>query len=168
MTAAVGATGQRAGFVTRLAAVVADAIILSALLRGTVALLLVTERALRRFAPPLSFAKALCVCAAVIASVYCIVFWALRGQTPGKWLLGLRVVAVGGGRVGVGRAVLRFVGYLISALPFYVGFLWVLGAERRGWHDRIAGTEVVYTRRPGRKVETREEREVVPRRYRTA
>jgi uncharacterized RDD family membrane protein YckC len=168
MTAAVGAAGQRAGFVTRLAAVVADAIILSALLRGTVALLLVTERALRRFIPPLSFGKLLFVCALVIGSLYCIAFWWLRGQTPGKWLLGLRVVAVGGGRVGLGQAVLRLVGYLISAVPFYLGFLWVLGPERQGWHDRIAGTEVVYTPRPGRKVEGREEREVVPRRYRTA
>ena len=59
MTAAVGATGQRAGFVTRLVAVIADMIILSAALRGTVSLLMQAEHALRRFAPPFSLGKRL-------------------------------------------------------------------------------------------------------------
>ena len=98
----------------------------------------------------------------MITSLYNIVFWRFGGQTPGKWLLGLRVVALGGGRVGIGRAALRFAGYLLSALPFYLGFLWVLGPERRGFHDRLAGTEVVYTRRPGRKRPSPDERSLVP------
>ena len=88
MTAAVGAAGQRAGFVTRLGAVVADAIILWVALRGTVVVALLAEHALRRFAPPFSLGRVLLVCAPVIASLYNIVFWWLRGQTPGKWLLG--------------------------------------------------------------------------------
>ena len=127
---------------------VADTIILWVALRGTELFLLLAQHALRRFAPPFSLGKLLIVCAPVIISLYNIVFWWLRGQTPGKWLLGLRVVALGGGKVTLGRAVLRFVGYLLSALPFYLGFLWILGSERRGFHDRLAGTEVVYTRRP--------------------
>ena len=168
MTAAVVATGQRAGFVTRLAAMIADTIILSAALRGTVSLLLLAERALRRFAPPFSLGKLVLVCGPVIACLYSIVCWWLRGQTPGKWLLGLRVVALGGGQVGLGRSAIRFVGYLLSALPFYLGFLSVLGPERRGFHDRLAGTEVVYTRRRGRKRPRPNERSLVPRRYVTA
>jgi uncharacterized RDD family membrane protein YckC len=33
----------------------------------------------------------------------------------------------------------------LSALPLFAGFLWVLiDDERRGWHDRFAGTQVVY------------------------
>ena len=165
MTAAVVATGQRAGFVTRLVALIADTIILSAALRGTVALLLQAEHALRRFAPPVSLGKLLFICAPVVACLYNILCWGLWGQTPGKWLLGLRVVALGGGRVGIGRAAIRFAGYLLSALPFYLGFLWVLGPERRGFHDRLAGTEVVYTRRPRRKAPRPDERSLVPRRY---
>ena len=168
MTAAVGAAGQRAGFVTRLAALIADAIILWGALRGTVSLLLLADRALRRFAPPFSLGKLLLVCAPVVVSLYQIVCWWLRGQTPGKWLLGLRVVALGGGKVGLGRAAVRFAGYLLSALPFYLGFLWILGPERRGFHDRLAGTEVVYARRPARKLPGPSERRLVPRRYSTA
>ena len=168
MTAALGATGQRAGFVTRFAALLADAILLFGALRGTVALLLLAEHALRRFAPPFSLGELLLVCAPVIVCLYNIVFWWLRGQTPGKWLLGLRVVALGGGKVGLGRAVIRFVGYLLSALPFYLGFLWILGPERRGFHDRLAGTEVVYTRRLAREIPTPDERRLVPRSYSAA
>jgi len=168
MTALVRVKGDRAGFVTRLAALAADTIILWVALRGTVAFLLVAEHALRRFAPPFSLGKLLFVSAPVIVSLYNVVFWWLKGQTPGKWLLGLRVVALGGGKVGLGRAAVRFVGYLFSALPFYLGFLWILGPERRGFHDRLAGTEVVYTRRLVRELPTPSDRRLVPRRYSAA
>ena len=168
MTAAVGAAGQRAGFVTRLGALIADTIILWVALRGTESLLNLAEHALRRFAPPVSLGRLLLVCAPVVITLYNIIFWWLRGQTPGKWLLGLRVVALGGGKVSLGQATLRFVGYLLSALPFYLGFLWILGSERRGFHDRLAGTEVVYTRRAPRKLPSSHERPAAPRRYSAA
>ena len=167
MTELVRVRGERAGFVTRLAALTADTIILWVALRGTVALLLLAEHALHRFAPPFSLGELLFVSAPVIVCLYNVIFWWLRGQTPGKWLLGLRIVALGGGEVGLGRAMIRFIGYLFSALPFYLGFLWVLGPERRGFHDRLAGTEVVYTRLLARKRPTPSDRRLVPRRYST-
>jgi uncharacterized RDD family membrane protein YckC len=142
MTASVAA-GTRAGFVTRLAAFVVDAAILSLGIRGTIWLLDVNFRLLRRFALPVSLTTLVLLASPLVVALYEIVFWRLRGQTPGKWLLGIRVVALGGGKVGVGRAIVRVVGYLVSALPFYLGFLWVLGPERRGFHDRLANTEVV-------------------------
>jgi uncharacterized RDD family membrane protein YckC len=168
MTAALGVAGQRAGFVTRLAALIADASILWVALRGTESFLNLAAHALRRFAPPISLGKLLLLCAPLITALYNVVSWWIRGQTPGKWLLGLRVVALGGGKVSLGRATLRFAGYLLSALPFYLGFLWILGSERRGFHDRLAGTEVVYTRRSPRKLLRSDERRLVPRRYSAA
>jgi hypothetical protein len=96
-TAAVITTDRRAGFVTRLAAVVVDAIIISAALRGTVALLVLAREAFRRFAPPVNLATLVIVCAPAVVALYNIVCWWLWGRTPGKWLLGLRVVALGGG-----------------------------------------------------------------------
>ena len=164
MTTAVGAAGQRAGFVTRLGALIADTIILWVALRGTEPFLLLAQQALRRFAPPVSLGKLLIVCAPVIISLYNIVFWWLRGQTPGKWLLGLRVVALGGGKLTLGRAAVRFAGYLLSALPFYLGFLWILGSDRRGFHDRPPNRGGL-TRRPLRKLPSPHERAVIPRRY---
>jgi uncharacterized RDD family membrane protein YckC len=138
----------RAGFVTRLAAGIADAVILFILLRGTVWLLNAAAHVLRRFAPPVNLATLVVLCVPWIVALYYVAFWRWRGQTPGKWLLGIRVVPIGGGKLRIGRALLRLVGYLFSALPFYLGFLWILGPERRGLHDRLAGTEVVYARAP--------------------
>jgi uncharacterized RDD family membrane protein YckC len=39
----------------------------------------------------------------------------------------------------------RYVGYYLSALALYAGYWWVLIDNRRqGWHDKLAGTIVVY------------------------
>ena len=71
-------------------------------------------------------------------------FHGTTGQTPGKRLLGLRVVQETGEPIGLGTAFLRWVGYIVSGIPMLMGFLWA-GADRRkqGWHDKIAGTVVI-------------------------
>jgi uncharacterized RDD family membrane protein YckC len=69
------------------------------------------------------------------------------GKTPGKALLGLRVVTVQGLPVGYGQALLRAVGYLLSGWCFYLGYIWVaIDPLHQGWHDKIAGTYVIYSR----------------------
>jgi uncharacterized RDD family membrane protein YckC len=66
------------------------------------------------------------------------------GQTPGKMLMRLRVVQATGGPMTFGLAFLRWVGYLISTLAAYLGFIWIAFDRRKqGWHDKIAGTLVV-------------------------
>jgi uncharacterized RDD family membrane protein YckC len=66
------------------------------------------------------------------------------GQTPGTMLLGLRVVQATGEPMTFGLAFLRWVGYLISKLVVYLGFIWIAFDHRKqGWHDKIAGTVVV-------------------------
>ncbi|MCX4677808.1 RDD family protein [Streptomyces sp. NBC_01433] len=54
------------------------------------------------------------------------------GSTPGKRILGLRVVAEGGGRIGFGRVILRSV-LLLLVIPALV---W--DRDGRGLHDRLA------------------------------
>ena len=77
--------------------------------------------------------------------VYYVFFWSLTGQSIGMVLLGLRVVTIEGRRLSVWRAILRFVGYIIATLPFFLGFAWILVDNRRqGWHDKIAKTFVVH------------------------
>lgn len=81
----------------------------------------------------------------VLAAGYFLFFWSLSGQTLGKLLTGGRVVdGRGHGALGFTRAVLRLLGACLSAAPLGAGFLglWT-DSERRGWHDRIAGTKVV-------------------------
>jgi uncharacterized RDD family membrane protein YckC len=77
--------------------------------------------------------------------LYHALFITVVGQTPGKLLMGLRVLTTGGARVTFWRASLRFAGYFISMFILFLGFAWVLVDDRRqGWHDKIAGTYVVY------------------------
>ena len=71
-------------------------------------------------------------------------FHGTTGQTPGKRLMGLRVVRDSGEPIGLGLAFLRWAGYFISFMPMCMGFLWA-GVDRRkqAWHDKIAGTVVI-------------------------
>ena len=75
---------------------------------------------------------------------YFVTFWATTGQTPGSRALRLRVRAAGGERLRPRRALLRFVGLTLAALPLFAGFLMILVDDRRrGLHDRLARTVVV-------------------------
>jgi uncharacterized RDD family membrane protein YckC len=79
---------------------------------------------------------------------YLVYFWATTGQTPGKRILGLKVIGLNGETDGIGyrAAVLRYLGYMVSAIVFFLGYLWIIGdPEKQGWHDKIAGTHVVKT-----------------------
>lgn len=80
----------------------------------------------------------------VLAASYFLFFWSLSGQTLGKLLTGGRVVTTADAPLGFRRAATRLAGMVVSAAPFGAGFfgLWT-DVERRGWHDRIAGTKVV-------------------------
>jgi uncharacterized RDD family membrane protein YckC len=73
---------------------------------------------------------------------YC---WTKRnGQTVGHGVMGLKVIKKGGGAVDDMTAVLRYLGYIVSAFILGLGFLLILiDAEKQGLHDKIAGTLVV-------------------------
>jgi uncharacterized RDD family membrane protein YckC len=88
---------------------------------------------------------------AAVAGLYFFIFHALRGQTPGKRLLGVKVIDAWGERPSLGRAALRTVGYAASALLCSIGFLWIgFDREKRGLHDWLAGTYVVAAPRAAR------------------
>jgi uncharacterized RDD family membrane protein YckC len=138
---------ERAGAVTRFAAFFVDAIIIAVTLRSASWLLRATARVLGHFAPPVNLNAVLVALVPLLVAVYNLAFWTMLGQTPGKWLMGVKIVPVEGGRLPFRRALLRLFGYLLSALPVYLGYLWILGPRRRGWHDILANTEVTYVRR---------------------
>jgi uncharacterized RDD family membrane protein YckC len=85
------------------------------------------------------------VFALLYTAAYFIFFWTLAGQTPGKTLMGLRIVTTDGQSPSFGRSVRRLLGYIVSIIAMFIGFLWILVDNRRqGWHDKIAGTLVIY------------------------
>jgi uncharacterized RDD family membrane protein YckC len=67
------------------------------------------------------------------------------GATPGKRIMGLRVVTADGGRISWGRAIGRFFGEWVNGLiPFWIGYIIAaFDPERRTVHDHIAGTRVI-------------------------
>jgi len=76
--------------------------------------------------------------------LYFVYFHGVGGRTPGKMVMGLRVRPLDGSPMTFGLAFLRWVGYVVSLLPCYLGFLWVaVDRRKRGWHDYIAGTVVI-------------------------
>ncbi len=69
------------------------------------------------------------------------------GQTIGKRAMSIRVVDFnGGGPIGTGRGLLRYVGRIVSSIPCGLGYFWMLwDSEKQTWHDKIATTVVVPT-----------------------
>ena len=82
-----------------------------------------------------------------ISMFYFTYFHGVAGQTPGKMIFGLKVVQSTGEQMTFGLAFLRWVGYVISAVVLYLGFVWIaIDANKQGWHDKIAGTVVIRVR----------------------
>ncbi|MBT9500659.1 MAG: RDD family protein [Burkholderiaceae bacterium] len=136
--------GQPAGLFARLCALVLDALLMLAL---SVPLMWLAYR--ERIARlddlrPLSLAINW-----LLPALICIVFWSWQGATPGKLLAGIRVIDMrSGARPGLWQSLLRWLGYFVSALPLGLGLLWAaIDPDKRAWHDRLAGTQVV-RRRP--------------------
>jgi uncharacterized RDD family membrane protein YckC len=146
--------GYYAGFGSRFIAYVTDAILVVVsfyLILGFASLLV----ALATLERPQFFTltdRVWLLLVVVYAWGYFSFLWWLFGKTVGMALLGLRVVSKRGERAGFLRAFVRAPAYLVSYLFFCLGFIWILiSPARRGWHDYIANTAVVYDwdARPG-------------------
>lgn len=84
-----------------------------------------------------------------VALPYFLLFPVWFGQTLGKMALGIVVISTSGEALAPGQSFLRLVGYLLSALPLFWGFLWAsVDGEGRGWHDHLAATRVILKKSP--------------------
>jgi len=72
-------------------------------------------------------------------------FWRYCGATPGKLAVAVKIVdAKTGEPAATWRLAVRFFAYFVSALPLYLGFLWIaVDRRKQGWHDKIARTIVI-------------------------
>jgi len=77
------------------------------------------------------------------------VIWAFKlfakGMTPGKKLLGMRVIKEDGTNAGFFTMLIReWIGKAISGLILSLGFLWTLfDRDKQGWHDKLMSTYVI-------------------------
>ena len=85
----------------------------------------------------------------ILPAIAIILFWINRQATPGKMALSLRIVdADTGGPLSVGQSVGRYFGYFVSTIPLFLGLIWVAFDKRKqGWHDKLAHTVVIRTKR---------------------
>jgi uncharacterized RDD family membrane protein YckC len=69
------------------------------------------------------------------------------GQTIGKKAMNIRVIDFNtGGPIGPSRALIRYLGKLVSGFVCLLGYLWMLwDSEKQTWHDKFAQSVVVPT-----------------------
>ena len=81
----------------------------------------------------------------VLPLVGTIWFWLRFSGTPGKMALKLKIVDAGtGNKLTFGQAIGRYFAYMLSAIPFFLGYIWVgFDKRKQGWHDKLAGTVVI-------------------------
>lgn len=140
---------MRAGFVSRVSADLVDGV--AVVVAGAVIVLLVTMiRSLVRSSPfvlPRLRSFGTLGVGSGLLFVYLTFFWGTTGKTPGKQLVGLRVVGDRGAGVRIGRAGLR----AALCVLFPMGLLWVLvSAQNASIQDLLLRTAVIYDWRPRR------------------
>lgn len=123
-------SGPRAGFWRRFAALLLDGILLGIVIGILYAILKSAGELL----------------GIVISAGYFTYFeGGPTGQTPGKSMMGIRVISLADGQpIGYGRGFIRWIGRIVSAFVFYIGYLWMLwDPESQCWQDKFAGSIVV-------------------------
>lgn len=153
--------GQYAGFLTRAVGLLVDSVILLvAMFVYSLGIMLMfrsfgIELASCSGVPDSISAKAL-LCSSgrwflvatlfLVSPLYHIIFWMLIGQTIGQRVMGVRVFRLDGHAMGFRHSLVRWIGRQLCMFTLGIGFLWVLVDDRRrGWHDLLARTCVLYS-----------------------
>ena len=78
----------------------------------------------------------------VVATIW---LWLKFFGTPGKILLKLKIVDANSfGKISIGQAIGRYLGYIVSAIPLLLGYFWVgFNPKKQSWHDMMAKTVVI-------------------------
>jgi uncharacterized RDD family membrane protein YckC len=127
-----GPSGPRSGFWRRFVAALVDGIILSVVAIILAAILGIEGNAYNGITT-------------LLGVVYYTYLEGSTGQTLGKKALGIRVIDLsGGGSIGFGRAFIRYIGRIVSAIALFLGYFWMIwDKEKQTWHDKFANSVVV-------------------------
>jgi len=81
----------------------------------------------------------------ITPAVLTIALWWYFQATPGKMLLQMVIIdRETGGKPSTKQVIVRYLGYIISAVPLGLGFFWIaFDKNKQGWHDKLSGTAVV-------------------------
>jgi uncharacterized RDD family membrane protein YckC len=79
-----------------------------------------------------------------IAVIYYAYFLSQKSATPGKMVMGLKVITATGGRISVSRAIARYFAQILSGLILCIGYIMAgFDSEKRALHDYICSTRVI-------------------------
>jgi uncharacterized RDD family membrane protein YckC len=131
------------GVVTRAVSWVMDALLinLAAIIAGIGTALVLEMFPVSKTSRPVLAAIA-GVVYVVWTAAYFVLFWSTTGQTPGARVMQIRLVSATGQRVKPIRALVRWVGMNLAALPLFAGYVPIL-FRRRGFPDWLAHTLVL-------------------------
>jgi uncharacterized RDD family membrane protein YckC len=138
---------DRAGLVSRAAALCLDALIVNLAFSGLAAIVALIASAFTGNGKGVSdLALAVGTGAWLsLGALYLVGFWSLAGQTPGMRFLGLRLDVPDRRGLPLGRSSRRLAGMALATIPLCLGFLGILFDERRrAWDDRMSRVDVVY------------------------
>lgn len=143
-------TFHYAGFWIRFVAVVIDGLIVgfsSAAIQSALGLSLVPSPSFERSSGAMALLGLRYVIGLAIGVTYEGLFISKLGATPGKMVLGLKVVRPDGGPVSLGRAVGRYFAKILSAIVLLIGYIMAgFDPEKRALHDRLVDTRVIKKR----------------------
>ncbi|MBA3051721.1 RDD family protein [bacterium] len=84
----------------------------------------------------------------VIGAAYYICMHGSYGQTLGKMLIGIKVIKINDEPLSYGTALLRYIGRILNIITLFIGYIIVaFNRKKRGMHDFIAGTKVIYVKK---------------------
>ena len=129
------ATAEKAGWGTRALAILIDAIGIG-IIAAAISSILGADTQSRQY-------QGLSI---LLQAAYFTYFWSAagKGQTLGSRALNIRVVKTDGSYLDYGGAFLRYIGFVISCVVFFLGVIWAaFDAQKQGWHDKIASTYVI-------------------------
>lgn len=137
------AATDHAGLVTRMAALVVDAIVLTLVVPVMAGGPPSMWAAITGTAP--GWLKSLSqICAALLPVLYFGLLWWGTGQTLGGLVFGTVVRRSDGDQLGPARSLLRAVAGLLLPIVWLIGMLFILwDPRRRALHDRLFGTVVL-------------------------
>lgn len=87
----------------------------------------------------------------ILTFLYYVLFWVYQeGATPGKKIVGIKIVGENNSPISFPRAMIRFISFfivsIISVFTFGLGFFWVVwDKKKQAWHDKLSKTLVVKT-----------------------
>lgn len=133
---------EQAGFALRMAASMLDLLLM-------LVLLLIVSILVNSFSSYQAIVEKLAWLLIIIAWVSnFFILASIKGQTLGKWLVGIRIISTNQQRAKPNQIIIRHsIGYFIAILPLTLGLLWLIwDKKQQGWHDKLANTLVIKKR----------------------